>query len=232
MKTDAGEIATDLVITAAGITPATEWRLGTVSSDDRGYLHTDPYLRTNLPDVYAIGDDTLVYSVPAQTKVPIALDTVARREARYLAEYIFAEHPARPFGGVVGSSALSVFDYHFADSGLNTYSAGRDYDSVDTAFYADSSRPAYVPEAHGNPTVCVHLVFDPTTHRLLGGAVLSTYDDSATGHVLALAITHGHSLEDLAEADFFFQPGFDRTWSLRLLAETHASGEPRLVTVE
>lgn len=227
VKTDAGEIATDLVIQAAGIQPATEWLKGTVSLDDRGFINTDPYLRTNLPDVYAIGDATLVYSVPAQQKVPIALATVARREARYLAANIFAEHPARPFGGVVGSSALSVFDYHFAASGLNTFTAGRSNVQVDTAFYADSLRPAYVPEANGNPQVCVNLVFDPQTHRLLGGAVLSTYDVTAQGNVLALAIQYGLTLEDLAEADFFFQPGFDRQWSLLNLAAQHALGEPR-----
>ena len=227
VKTDAGDVKTDLVIQAAGIKPATEWLKGTVNLDKRGFINTDPYLRTNLPDVYAIGDATLVYSIPAQQKVPIALATVARREARYLAENIFAENPARPFKGVVGSSALSVFDYHFAASGLNTFTAKRADVNVHTAFYTDSLRPDYVPEANGNPQVCVNLVFDPQTHRLLGGAVLSTYDVTAQGNVLALAVQQQLSLEDLAEADFFFQPGFDRQWSLLNLAAQHALGEPR-----
>ena len=227
VKTDAGDVKTDLVIQAAGINPATEWLKGTVNLDKRGFINTDPYLRTNLPDVYAIGDATLVYSIPAQQKVPIALATVARREARYLAENIFAENPARPFKGVVGSSALSVFDYHFAASGLNTFTAKRADVNVHTAFYTDSLRPDYVPEANGNPQVCVNLVFDPQTHRLLGGAVLSTYDVTAQGNVLALAVQQQLSLEDLAEADFFFQPGFDRQWSLLNLAAQHALGEPR-----
>lgn len=227
VKTDAGDVKTDLVIQAAGIKPATEWLKGTVNLDKRGFINTDPYLRTNLPDVYAIGDATLVYSIPAQQKVPIALATVARREARYLAENIFSENPARPFKGVVGSSALSVFDYHFAASGLNTFTAKRADVNVHTAFYTDSLRPDYVPEANGNPQVCVNLVFDPQTHRLLGGAVLSTYDVTAQGNVLALAVQQQLSLEDLAEADFFFQPGFDRQWSLLNLAAQHALGEPQ-----
>lgn len=227
VKTDAGDVKTDLVIQAAGIKPATEWLKGTVNLDKRGFINTDPYLRTNLPDVYAIGDATLVYSIPAQQKVPIALATVARREARYLAENIFAENPAWPFKGVVGSSALSVFDYHFAASGLNTFTAKRADVNVHTAFYTDSLRPDYVPEANGNPQVCVNLVFDPQTHRLLGGAVLSTYDVTAQGNVLALAVQQQLSLEDLAAADFFFQPGFDRQWSLLNLAAQHALGEPR-----
>ena len=122
---------------------------------------------------------------------------------------------------------MSVFDYHFAATGLNTLTAGRSGVKVDTSFYTDTLRPAYVPEGNGNPPVCVNLVFNPQTHRLLGGAVLSTYEVTAQGNVLALAVQHGLSLEDLAEADFFFQPSFDRQWSLLNLAAQHALGEPR-----
>ena len=56
------------MIQAAGIKPATEWLKGTVNLDKRGFINTDPYLRTNLPDVYAIGDATLVYPIPAQQR--------------------------------------------------------------------------------------------------------------------------------------------------------------------
>ncbi|MGV7320356.1 hypothetical protein PJH10_29650, partial [Mycobacterium kansasii] len=57
------------------------------------------------------------------------------------------------------------------------------------------------------------------------GAVLSTYDITAQGNVISLAIQQGLKLEDLAEADFFFQPGFDRQWSLLNLAAQRALGE-------
>lgn len=117
------EIATDLVIQAAGVKANTEWLKGVVDLDDRGWIVTDEYLQTNLPDVYAVGDATLAYSIPARSKMPIALATVARREARYVVKHLFEDTPSQPFGGVVGSSALSVFDYHFAASGLNSFTA-------------------------------------------------------------------------------------------------------------
>lgn len=225
VKTDKGDVPSDLVIQAAGVKPNTEWLKGTVDLDERGWIKTDSYLRTNLPDVYAVGDATLVYSVAAGTKVPIALATVARREARYVVKHLFEKQPSEPFAGLVGSSALSVFDYHFAESGLNTFTAKRAGVEVATSFYQDTLRPSYVPASKGNPQVCVQLVFDPTTHRIMGGAVLSTYDITAQGNTLALAIQQRLRLEDLAEADFFFQPGFDRQWSLLNLAAQHALGE-------
>ncbi|WP_461218130.1 FAD-dependent oxidoreductase [Lapidilactobacillus salsurivasis] len=225
VQTDNEEIATDLVIQAAGVQPNTAWLQGTVALDRRGWIKTDEYLRTNVPDVYAIGDAVLAYSIPAAQPMPIALATVVRREARYLVRHLFEEIPSAPFKGVVGSSALSVFDYHFATSGLNTTTAAKAGVAVKTSFYQDWLRPAYVPVGPDNPEVYVQLLFDPTSHRLLGGAVLSTYDITAQGNVLALAIQQGLRVEDLAEADFFFQPGFDRQWSLLNLAAQHALGE-------
>ncbi len=229
IQTEQAEIATDLVIQAAGVKANTEWLKGVVDLDERGWIITDEYLQTNLPDVYAVGDATLAYSVPARTKMPIALATVARREARYVVQHLFEKVPNKPFGGVVGSSALSVFDYHFAASGLNSFTASKAGVAIRSSYYEDTLRPKYVPEKFGNPKVSVQLFFDPMTHQTLGGAVLSTYDVTAQGNVLALAIQQKLTIEDLAEADFFFQPGFDRQWSVLNLAAQQALGEEPFV---
>ena len=223
------EIATDLVIQAAGVKANTEWLKGVVDLDDRGWIVTDEYLQTNLPDVYAVGDATLAYSIPARSKMPIALATVARREARYVVKHLFEDTPSQPFGGVVGSSALSVFDYHFAASGLNSFTAEKAGVAIRTAYYEDTIRPKYVPEEYGNTKVSIQLFFDPMTHQVLGGAVLSTYDVTAQGNVLALEIQQKLTIEDLAEADFFFQPGFDRQWNMINLAAQQALGEEPFV---
>ncbi len=142
---------------------------------------------------------------------------------------MFEKTPEKPFGGVVGSSALSVFDYHFATSGLNSFTAKRADVVARSSFYQDSLRPKYIPEDNGNPEVSVQLFYDPFTHLILGGAILSTYDVTAQGNVIALAIENHLTLENLAEADFFFQPGFDRQWSLLNLAAQNALEEEPFV---
>lgn len=223
VKTDKGDVPADLVVVSAGVTPNTTWLKGTVDLDQRGWIKTDPYLRTNVKDVYAIGDAILPLSIPAGKPMPIALATTARREAQYLVDHLFEAKPDKAFKGVIGASALSVFDYHFATAGLNQFSAKRNDVPFKTSFYEDSMRPAYIPEKD-NPKVYVSLTFNPYNHQILGGAVLSKYDITAQGNVLALAISHKMTLEDLAEQDFFFQPGFDRQWSLLNLAAQHALG--------
>ena len=223
VKTDKGDVPADLVVVSAGVTPNTTWLKGTVDLDQRGWIKTDPYLRTNVKDVYAIGDAILPLSIPAGKPMPIALATTARREAQYLVDHLFEAKPDKAFKGVIGASALSVFYYHFATAGLNQFSAKRNDVPFKTSFYEDSMRPAYIPEKD-NPKVYVSLTFNPYNHQILGGAVLSKYDITAQGNVLALAISHKMTLEDLAEQDFFFQPGFDRQWSLLNLAAQHALG--------
>lgn len=223
VKTDKGDVPADLVVVSAGVTPNTTWLKGTVDLDQRGWIKTDPYLRTNVKDVYAIGDAILPLSIPAGKPMPIALATTARREAQYLVDHLFEAKPDKAFKGVIGASALSVFDYHFATTGLNQFLAKRNDVPFKTSFYEDSMRPTYIPEKD-NPKVYVSLTFNPYNHQILGGAVLSKYDITAQGNVLALAISHKMTLEDLAEQDFFFQPGFDRQWSLLNLAAQHALG--------
>lgn len=226
LKTDKGEIPADLIIVAVGVAPSTDWLKGTVDLDERGYIVTDEYLRTNLPDVYAVGDATLQPSIPAGQKIPIALATTTRRSAQYLVKHIFEAKPTAPYKGVVGASALGIFGHKFATAGLNEFTASRLGLEFETSFYQDRLRPAYIPD-EDNPEVFVSLTYHPRTHQILGGSVISTYDVTAQGNVLALAIRHKMTLEDLAEADFFFQPGFDRQWSLLNLAALDALGYAR-----
>lgn len=80
VKTDQGDVPADLVVVSAGVTPNTDWLKGTVDLDQRGWIKTDPYLRTNVKDVYAIGDAILPLSIPVGKPMPIALATTARRE--------------------------------------------------------------------------------------------------------------------------------------------------------
>lgn len=221
--TEKQEIPADLVIVAAGIKPNTAWLKDTLALEPSGHIRISDKFETSLPDVYAVGDAVLPKSLATGKAVPIALATAARREARYVVHHILGKKSA-PFVGLLGTSALSVFDYKFAMTGVNAFNAERSSVKISESFYQDTLRPAFVKN-DGNTKVYVKLNYEPETKRILGGQVLSTYDVTAQINALALAITNKMTLEDLAEADFFFQPGFDRQWSLLNLAAKHALGE-------
>ncbi|GAK30857.1 NADH peroxidase [Weissella oryzae SG25] len=224
VKTDQGSYPADLVIEGVGVKPNTAWLSDVVALDERGWIKTDKYLRTNQADIFAIGDAILPYNIPAKKPLPVALATTARREAQYVAQTIFSNN-IRPFRGIVGSSALEIFGYSFATAGLNEATAKRANVAIESITYTDTRQPAFVPAEAGNGDVIIRLAFDPLTHVILGGAVMAkNHDITPHGNTLALAIMQRLTLEDLAEADFFFQPGFDRQWSSLNLAAQKALG--------
>lgn len=213
ITTNKGDIKTDLVIIAVGITPNTDWIKGTVDLDKRGYIKTNDYLKTNVDDVFAIGDAIFPFNIPANTKVPIPSAIAARHEAQYVSEHLFEEKPSRPFKGIVGAQLLEVFNAHAITTGLSEKNAKRAGINAKEIVLKDHLRPDYIPDSD-NPECYISIVFNQDTHQVLGGSVLSSYDISGEANVLSLAIRSKLTLEDLAEADFFFSPTYDKQWNL------------------
>ena len=75
----------------------------------------------------------------------------------------------------------------------------------------------------------IHLVMNKNSHQVLGGSTLSTYDITGQANVLSLAIREKLTLEDLAVADFFFSPSFDRQWNMVNLVAQKALGYYKIV---
>lgn len=220
--TDQAAYPADLVIVAAGIKPNTKWLDGAVDLTDKGLIEIDDYLQTSAPDVYAVGDATLVKFAPTDgASARIALATNARRQGRFAAKNALGDKKVVP--SVSGSSALSLFDYKFASTGVKegTASACGVADTMST-FVTDSYRPPFVAEKHGNAKVYFKLTYDPTSKRVLGAQIMSKADVTQNMNVISLALQAKLTLDDLAYADFFFQPDFDRPWNIINVAAQQA----------
>lgn len=226
VKTDKGEVSADFVIVAAGIKPATKYLEGTIDLEKSGYIKVDQYFRTSAKDVYAIGDAIWPYSIPADSYAPNPSAVAARHEAQYLTDHLFEEKSTRPFKGLVGAQVLECFDAHTAITGLNLRAMSFLNLDTEISVYEDHMRPAYIPEAE-NAKVLTYLIFNKKNHQILGGGILANKAIIPLTNVLSLAVRQKLSLEDLAEQDFFFSPGYDRQWNLLNLAAQHALGYKR-----
>ncbi len=219
--TDQATYPADLVIVATGIRAHTEWLKGVVDLDDHGMINVDEHQQTSAPDIYAIGDATLVQFAPTDgTKAPIALATNARRQGRIAGKNASGISAKTPF--VSGSSALAVFDYKFASTGIKEGTASSYGVKTKSTLVTDTFRPPFVPDPAGNAKVWFKLTYDPDTQRILGAQVLSTQDATQNINTISLAIQAKLTLSDLAYADFFFQPGFDRPWNIMNVAAQKA----------
>ena len=223
--TDQATYPADLVIESAGIRANTGWLKGVVDLDDHGMITVDEHQSTSAPDVYAVGDATLVTFAPTGSKAYIALATNARRQGRIAARNALGESVA--FTPVSGSSALSVFEYKFASTGIKESTAARYGIDTKSVLVKDSYRPPFVPNPAGNAPVLFKLTYAPDDGRVLGAQIMSTQDATANINAISLAIQQHATVDDLAYTDFFFQPGFDRPWNVINVAAQQASRDRR-----
>lgn len=168
--TDKGEYPVEMVVMSAGVRPNTAWLKDAVDMHPNGMIKTDEYMRTSAEDVFAVGDATLIQYNPAQTTVNIALATNARRQGRYAVKNL--EEAKYPFPGVQGSSALRVFDYKFASTGLNDQMADRLKIKTKSVLLDQETLMDFVP-ADMKERMLFKLVYDPETHAILGAQIMS-----------------------------------------------------------
>ncbi|WP_125707582.1 FAD-dependent oxidoreductase [Companilactobacillus zhongbaensis] len=219
VETDKGTYDADLVIEAAGVRPNTKWLQGILQLNDDGTIATDDYMQTSQKDIFAVGDATHLKFLPTDGDAHIALATNARRQGRIAA--LNLEKPTRKFPGVSGSSALTVFDYKFASTGIKDATAKSYGANVKSVFVTDLYRPKFVPESE-NATVYFKLTYNADNHEVVGAQIMSKQDVTANINAISVAIQAKLKIEDLEYADFFFQPGFDRPWNIINVAAQQA----------
>lgn len=209
--TDKGEYPADLVIVSTGVRPNTEWLKGTLELTENGFIKIDDYMQTSEKDIYAVGNATLVKWNPTGDYISIALASNARKQGRYAAKNL--EEAKYEFPGVQGSSALPVFSYKLASSGINEKSGTRSGVNFRSVYVEQDTHVDYIPNKF-KEKVYAKLFYNPETRVVLGAQILSKYDLTANIHAVSLAIKAKMTIDDLAFADFFFQPGINRPWDI------------------
>ena len=153
-----------------------------VAVDDRGFIAVDEHQRTNVANIFAIGD---VVGEPM-------LAHKASHEGKVAAEVVAGEVSAFD-ARVIPSVAYT--DPEVAWVGLGEEQAARQGIEVKTASFpwAASGRALAMGRSEGH----TKLVFDPATGRLLGGGLVGPRAGDLVAE-LALAIETGCDAEDLA----------------------------------
>lgn len=85
VQTGAGALPADMVVLAAGIRPATGFLKDSGLEMERGCIITDECLRTNLDDIYAVGDCAMVKNRITGKRQWSAMGSTANIAGRVLA---------------------------------------------------------------------------------------------------------------------------------------------------
>ena len=208
--TNNGSYEGDLVVLCIGFAPNTKLVQGKLDTLPNGAIIIDEYMRTSKEDVFAAGDCCVVKYNPAHDTRYIPLATNAVRMGTLVARNIV--EPTLKYMGTQGTSGIKIYEKCIASTGLTEEVAKATTKmNVASVELTDNYRPEFMPTYL---PATIKLVFDKDTRRIIGGQIISDIDLTQFMNTLSVVIQNEMTIEELAMTDFFFQPHFNKTWSL------------------
>jgi CoA-dependent NAD(P)H sulfur oxidoreductase len=207
------DVPADVVVFAAGFKPNVELAAEAgVEIGRTGAIRTDDRMETNLRGIYAAGDCAEVGHLVTGRPTWIPLGTTANKTGRVAGAN--AAGGRERFGGIVGTSIVSVFGTAFATSGLTASQARAEGFSPVAVQIEAKSKPGYF----GGSKTSVELVADRASRKLLGGSVVG--EDGAAGRigVIATALQAGMRVDQFEQLDLAYSPPFATVWDPLLIA--------------
>lgn len=197
----------DLVILSVGVKPQSEIaKKAGIDCNARGGIVVDEYLKTNIPDIYAVGDVIEVEHYIHHQKTMIPLAGPANKEGRILADNL-AGHPQKYLGSL-GSSIIKVFEMAAASTGFNEKQLQaqglhrhQDYEVV---IIQQKSHAGYYP---GAKPLTIKVIYD-LEQNILGAQVIGYEGVDKRIDVISTAIHYHGKVTDLKDLHIAYAPPF------------------------
>ena len=204
ISTSVGNFDGEAVVLAIGVRPATAWLNGSGIEMNRGTVVVDKFQRTNLSDVYAVGDCAQVYNRVTGKGQWSAMGSTANITGRLLAKNLTGVEA--PYGGCLGTGVVKLTDsLNAGRTGLTEAQAvDAGYDVV-TATCVTDDKAHYYADAS---TFVTKLIADRASHKLLGIQVLGAGSVDKMVDIAVAGISMGAKVEDFDTMDFAYAPPF------------------------
>ena len=199
-------IEADAVIMAKGVTP----EIGLAKDagleiGETGAIKVDKNYRTNDKDIYAVGDAIEVYNSLTHSATKLALAGPALKAARAVADHINNKSILNK--GFIGSSAIKVFDYNGAATGLSesmikSHHIKISYDIVRIIL---NDMVGIMPDAK---PLHLKLLYEVPTGKILGAQAIGKGDVTKRIDVIATVIKFSGTLDDLRDLELSYAPPF------------------------
>jgi NADPH-dependent 2,4-dienoyl-CoA reductase/sulfur reductase-like enzyme len=225
---DVNDYKDAMVIVSTGVKPQVKLakEIG-VEIGSTGGIKVDRYLRTNLSDVYAVGDCAESVSELTGEPIVIGLGTIAARQGVVAGANATGSQETGPL--IVNASVLKILDMEIGSAGLI-----EDYFSIPrnlsfkpiSALIKYPSLPHYYP---GGSDIHIKLIADKETKHIIGGQVLCK-SGSPEGeprpnggaaqrvNMISLIIQNTMIVNDLLKSDFCYSPPVTDIWEPIIIA--------------
>lgn len=201
---DKTSISYDAIILAVGVTPEVSFAVKSlVEIGTTGGIKVDNNYKTNLEDVYAVGDCIETHHFITNKKVRLALAGPAQKQARKVANAIFGKEVKNK--GVIGSSCIRVFGMNAASTGLNEKECVLNDIEYEVSYIIPPERVGLL----GANPIHFKLLYEKNTGKVLGAQAISRGESVIRAiDVIATVISFGGDIYDLSDLELCYAPPF------------------------
>ena len=204
IKLENGKINVDYIILCIGVRPESKLAIDAgLNVSEKGSIIVNEFMKTSDTDIYALGDSVQVNNPIINVPTYIPLAGPANKQARVVANNIYNK-PGK-YEGTIGSSILKIFENNLGIVGLNENTAKQNNIKYKTMIISPYSHATYYP---GATQTTIKVIYEENTGTILGAQVWGKEGVDKLTDILAVAIKHKMTADDLADFELSYAPPF------------------------
>ncbi len=193
---DGTKIDMDAVVLSVGYRPNTSLAKDTgIPIDARGFIIVDEYMRSNIDEIFAVGDCAQKRDFITRKPVPTMLASTACAEARVAGMNLYDLEIVKNFSGTIAIYSTAIEDNGFGTAGITEYAAEMEgISTVSGIFEGINRHPGCLPGAHKQ---IVKLIATKKSGVIIGGEVVGGSEAGELTNVIGLAIQNRMTINSL-----------------------------------
>lgn len=234
VRTSKRTLEADLVVMAAGVRPRSDLaRDAGLQVSRNGGIVVNTRMQTSDPNIYAAGDCVEIAHLVSGKRFVAPFGSMANKEGRVAADNM-AGVPS-VFKGGVGSFVLKAFELAVGATGIGLEAAREEGFDVEFSLSSPSDRAHFYP---GQDILCLELLFDRRTRKVLGFQGTGPANDGLLARInaAAVAVSSGATIDDLANVEMAYSPPFstaiDPLNAAAYVADNLCDGRMRQIRLE
>ncbi|WP_035290970.1 CoA-disulfide reductase [Clostridium sp. KNHs214] len=197
------QVKADIVISAIGVTPDTSFLKNThIEMGSKGHIIVNENLRTNIDNVYALGDAVEIVDFINGSKTAIPLAGPANKQGRIVADNISGIKST--YKGTQGTSIIKVFDLTCAGTGNNERILNSKNIDYKVIYALPQSHASYYP---GASPITIKLIFNDEA-KILGAQAIGYEGVDKRIDDIATVIRLNGTVEDLTQLELSYAPPY------------------------
>ncbi len=215
------KIDADAVVLSVGYRPNTALASGAgLDLNDRGFIRVDEYMRTQNPDIFAVGDCAEKRDFITRRPSGVMLASTGCAEARIAGMNLYKLSTIKTFNGTIAIFCTAIGETGFGAAGLTETIAKREgFDVITGTFEGFDKHPSTMPGTH---KLVIKLIVGRELGAVLGGEVIGGASTGELTNILGLIIQKRLSIDSMLTAQIGTHPmltGTPTAYSLIQAAE-------------